>query len=87
MVIIETPIFTRIITEVMNDDEYRELQEALVIRPNCGDLIKKSGGLRKVRWKLQDEVKVVVSESYITGWSPINKFTCCTLMRKVGKKT
>jgi hypothetical protein len=57
MIIIETPIFTRIITASMSDDEYRELQEALVIRPNSGDLIKKSGGLRKVRWKLQGRGK------------------------------
>jgi mRNA-degrading endonuclease RelE of RelBE toxin-antitoxin system len=57
MVIIETPIFTRIIKEIMSDDEYRELQEALVNRPNSGDLIKKSGGLRKVRWKLQGRGK------------------------------
>ncbi len=57
MVIIETPIFTRTITEVMTDDEYRELQEELVTRPNGGTLIKKSGGLRKIRWKLQGRGK------------------------------
>jgi len=57
MIIIETPIFTRLIKEMMTDDEYRELQEALVNRPDSGDLIKKSGGLRKVRWKLQGRGK------------------------------
>lgn len=57
MVIIETPVFTRLIKEMMTDDEYRELQEALVNRPDSGDLIKKSGGLRKVRWKLQGRGK------------------------------
>ena len=35
----------------MSDDEYRTLQEALVNRPELGDLITGSGGLRKVRWK------------------------------------
>ncbi len=57
MIIIETPIFTRLTNEMMTDDEYRELQEALVNRPESGDLIKKSGGLRKVRWKLQGRGK------------------------------
>jgi len=57
MVIIETLVFTRLIKEMMTDDEYRELQEALVDRPDSGDLIKKSGGLRKVRWKLQGRGK------------------------------
>ncbi len=31
MVIIETSIFTKLITEIMNDDEYRLLQESLII--------------------------------------------------------
>lgn len=35
----------------MSDDEYKELQESLVLRPDLGDLIQGSGGLRKIRWK------------------------------------
>jgi hypothetical protein len=38
--------------ELMSDDQYRELQAALVTDPKAGDLIKGTGGLRKVRWKL-----------------------------------
>lgn len=55
MVIIETPLFTRIIGELMSDDAYRQLQEALIQRPEKGDLIPGSGGLRKVRWKLEGQ--------------------------------
>lgn len=51
MVIIETPIFTKLIQALMSDDEYKELQESLVLRPDLGDLIQGSGGLRKIRWK------------------------------------
>ncbi len=51
MIIVETTVFTRIITDLLTDDEYLELQEAIVNRPDIGDLIKGSGGLRKVRWK------------------------------------
>ena len=57
MVIIETPIFTKLITNMMSDDEYKELQEALVIRPDQGALIKNSGGLRKIRWSLDGRGK------------------------------
>ncbi len=57
MVIIETPIFTKLITELMNDDEYKDLQEALVNRPDRGSLIKNSGGLRKIRWALEGRGK------------------------------
>lgn len=52
MVFIETPVFTKLITQLMSDDEYKELQLALVQRPECGVLIKNSGGLRKLRWTL-----------------------------------
>lgn len=57
MVIIETSIFTRLIRELMNDDEYRDLQVALVDRPDSGDLITGGGGLRKIRWKLEGQGK------------------------------
>lgn len=50
MVIIETSIFTRQVRDLLSDEEYRELQIALVKRPDAGSTIKGSGGLRKVRW-------------------------------------
>jgi hypothetical protein len=50
MVIIETPIFTRRIQELIPDEEYRLLQIHLVNRPDAGKAIPGSGGLRKLRW-------------------------------------
>ncbi len=41
----------------MDDDGYAELQEALVLKPDAGDLIPGSGGLRKVRWKIEGKGK------------------------------
>tara|TARA_R110000764_G_scaffold84450_3_gene165136 strand:- start:33 stop:350 length:318 start_codon:yes stop_codon:yes gene_type:complete len=57
MVIVETPIFTKLISQIMSDDEYKELQEALVIKPDLGVVIKNSGGLRKVRWSVDGRGK------------------------------
>jgi hypothetical protein len=57
MLIIETPIFTKLVNELMSDDEYRKLQEALVNRPDMGALIKNSGGLRKMRWAIEGHGK------------------------------
>ena len=57
MVILETKVFTRLITEMMNDDEYRLLQESLIKKPDIGAIIKGSGGLRKARWKLDGKGK------------------------------
>jgi hypothetical protein len=47
---VETPIFTRAIDRLLDDDEYRSLQIALVLRPEQGPVIRGGSGLRKVRW-------------------------------------
>jgi mRNA-degrading endonuclease RelE of RelBE toxin-antitoxin system len=52
MVFIETPIFTKGITQLLSDDEYQKLQRTLLINPEKGVLIRGSGGLRKMQWKL-----------------------------------
>jgi mRNA-degrading endonuclease RelE of RelBE toxin-antitoxin system len=50
MVIIETPLFTKRIQELISDEEYRFLQTHLINRPDTGKIIPGSGGLRKLRW-------------------------------------
>lgn len=50
MVIVETRTFTRLITELLPDEDYRGLQSALVLRPEQGALIRGAQGLRKLRW-------------------------------------
>jgi mRNA-degrading endonuclease RelE of RelBE toxin-antitoxin system len=49
----ETSLFTRDITILLSDHEYAELQSTLVVNPEAGDLIKQTGGLRKLRWSHQ----------------------------------
>jgi len=46
---IETATFTRLVTLLLSDDEYRELQYELAIYPDRGDLIRGGGGIRKLR--------------------------------------
>lgn len=46
---IETPMFTRQINQIATDEELRELQKVLIASPDKGDLIQKTGGLRKIR--------------------------------------
>lgn len=48
--IVETPVFTRRISDVLSDDQYRMLQIHLTLCPDSGDLIPGGHGLRKVRW-------------------------------------
>ncbi len=52
MVIIETSIFTRQVQALLSNEEYRQLQLALIIHPDMGAVIPGSGGLRKVRWSI-----------------------------------
>lgn len=47
---VETRLFTKLVQEYMSDDEYGELQKALVSNPEAGDVIPGSGGVRKLRW-------------------------------------
>ena len=51
MIFTETPVFTRQITGLLSDDEYGDLQQVLLSNPEAGDVIRQSGGLRKVRWR------------------------------------
>jgi hypothetical protein len=47
---VETPVFTAVVRRHLDDERYRHLQIALMLRPEQGPVIKGSGGLRKVRW-------------------------------------
>jgi len=52
MTFTEHPVFTRRITELLTDEEYREFQSDLAANPEAGDVIAGLGGLRKIRLAL-----------------------------------
>ena len=47
---VETPMFTTALQRHLDDEHYRHLQIALMLRPEQGPIMRGSGGLRKVRW-------------------------------------
>ena len=57
MEFIETPTFTRMLTALLTDDEYRGLQNELMEDPERGDIIKGGGGIRKLRYAAQGRGK------------------------------
>ena len=57
MIIVETSIFTRRVQTLLDDENYRRLQTALSLRPDLGNLIPGSGGIRKVRWAFRGRGK------------------------------
>jgi len=54
---IETSTFTRQVTQLLSDEEYRQMQNSLMEDPGRGDLIKGSGGIRKLRHAVQGRGK------------------------------
>jgi hypothetical protein len=57
MEFIETPTFTRMVTSLLAEDEYGEMQYDLLENPERGDLIKGGGGIRKLRYAVQGRGK------------------------------
>ncbi|TFZ48728.1 addiction module toxin RelE [Serratia proteamaculans] len=49
LVFIETPMFTWQVKQIATDDELKDLQRELIESPGKGELIQKTGGLRKIR--------------------------------------
>lgn len=46
----ETPVFVRYASEVWSDAERQEFISFIAANPEAGDIIRASGGCRKVRW-------------------------------------
>jgi hypothetical protein len=57
MEFIETLIFSKLVQELLPDDQYRELQTHLAGYPDAGAIIQVSGGLRKIRWASRKQGK------------------------------
>lgn len=46
---IETPVFTELITALLDDEDYQRMQEYLLMYPTAGDVIVGTAGCRKLR--------------------------------------
>jgi mRNA-degrading endonuclease RelE of RelBE toxin-antitoxin system len=57
VVFIETPVFTKQVLELLSDYDYSDFQHYLAQNPEAGDVIKDTGGLRKIRWKTKGKGK------------------------------
>ena len=49
---IETPVFTELVTDLLKDEDYQQMQEHLLIYPTAGDVIVGTAGCRKLRWRV-----------------------------------
>ena len=47
---IETKLFSRLAQDLLPDDELAKLRSFLMDNPEAGDVVRGSGGVRKLRW-------------------------------------
>lgn len=47
---VETRLFSSLVQQYLSDDEYSALQREVMANPEAGDVIRGSGGVRKLRW-------------------------------------
>ena len=57
MIFIETRAFTKLRLDYLSDEDYRVLQTYLMQKSDAGDIVKGSGGVRKVRWAADGKEK------------------------------
>ena len=50
LTVVETPTFSRLWPNYWTEDERAEFAAWLAENPMAGDVVRKSGGVRKVRW-------------------------------------
>lgn len=50
MEFIESPAFTRYLSQYLDDEGYKALQNELARNPHAGDVMPGTGGFRKMRW-------------------------------------
>ena len=49
---VEAKPFTRKRPNYLTEDEYREFQNYLLESPDAGEIVKGTGGIRKIRWNV-----------------------------------
>jgi hypothetical protein len=52
-----TSIFEKRISQLLSKEEYAQMRQALADNPKLGVLMKDTGGLRKIRWAVDNKRK------------------------------
>ena len=63
MTYFETSIFTKQIKELVSDEEYRQLQQDLLIQPDKGDVVK-NGGIRVIYYWVNEDHQIFFLLAY-----------------------
>ncbi|MCK3657731.1 transcriptional regulator [Pasteurellaceae bacterium Pebbles2] len=55
--IIETPLYSRLVADILTQDEQNEFITFIAQNPSIGDVIPHTNGSRKIRWSYQQKGK------------------------------
>jgi hypothetical protein len=55
--VVETPEFQTVVRKLMSEEQRAVLVDYLAYNPTAGDLIQGTGGVRKLRWGLEERGK------------------------------
>lgn len=50
LTVAETELFSRLVTDYWSEDERQTFAAYIATHPDAGDVVPRSGGVRKVRW-------------------------------------
>jgi len=79
---VESAAFERVRAVYLDDDEYAELQQFMMEHPEAGDVVRESGGVRKLRWRRKGMGKRGgLRVIYFVNYQP-NEFWMLTLYAK-----
>ncbi len=54
---VESQIFTKFVSDHLDDEQYSALQHHMLEHPKTGPVIRGSGGVRKLRWSVSGKGK------------------------------
>ena len=57
IILIESPLFTKLWPDYWSEDDRGEFSAWLAANPDAGDVVRGSGGIRKVRWAIKGRGK------------------------------
>lgn len=86
MLFIETPLFTKQVQKLLDDERYRALQASLVIRPDGGELIRVVVEYERYVGQFQAKGSAAVCVLFITGTNRKIGFICCGYTKKARKR-
>jgi hypothetical protein len=82
VVFVETQVFTRRVTELLDEDSYHRMQLTLAANPLAGVVIRGSGGIRKFRWAGSGRGKRGGVRVIYYWWTALDRISMLLIYRK-----